>query len=63
MDRIITSSTQEIRSNSKCQMRFLDKLLLEQDFDKKLMINTIYYSILESPLNSDYDYMDNSVYI
>ena len=41
MDIIITLSAQEIIRQNKCQMRFLDKLLLKQKFDKKLMINAI----------------------
>ena len=43
-----------IRQN-KCQMRFLDKLVLKKDVDKKLMINSITCSILESPSYSDDD--------
>ena len=35
MGKITTSSTQEIISQNKCQMRFLDKLVLEKYFDKK----------------------------
>ena len=42
-------------------MRFLDKLVLKQDFDKKLIINKIDYSILESPSTSDYDDTENGV--
>ena len=38
---INTSSTQEIIGYNKCQMRFLNKLVFEQEFDKKLMINVI----------------------
>ena len=38
---IITSPTQEIIRENKCQMRFLDKLLLKQNFNHKLMINVI----------------------
>ena len=36
-------------------MRFLDKLVLKKDVDKKLMINSITCSILESPSYSDDD--------
>ena len=35
MDIINTLLTQEIRIQNKCQMRSLDKLLLEQNADKK----------------------------
>ena len=42
-------------------MRFLDKLVLKQNFDKKLMINEITFSMLESPYTSDYDDMKNDV--
>ena len=34
MDIITTSSTEEIISQSKCQMMFLDKFLLKQNVDK-----------------------------
>ena len=61
MDIIITSSTQEIIRHNKCQMRFLDKLVLKHHFDKKLMINEITCSILDSPSTSDYDDMENGV--
>ena len=55
MDIIITSSTQEIISQNKCQMRFLDKLVLKQNFDQKLMTSLITCSILESPSTYYYD--------
>ena len=42
-------------------MRFLYKLVLKKDVDKKLMMNTITCSMLESRFNSDYDDMDNGV--
>ena len=61
MDIIIIISTQEIISQNKCQMRFLDKLVLKQDFGKKLLINAITCSMFESPSTSDYDDMDNGV--
>ena len=40
----------------------LDKLVLKQDVDKKLIINAIACSMLESPSTSDYDDIENSVY-
>ena len=43
-------------------MRFLDKLVLKQKLDHKLMINKITFSMLGSPYTSDYDYMDSGVY-
>ena len=49
MDIIITSSTQEIISQNKCQVRFLDKLVLKQNFYQKLMTSLITCSILEFP--------------
>ena len=61
MDIIITSSTQEVIRHNKCQMRFLDKLVLKQNIDHKLMINFINCSILESPYTYDYDDMKNGV--
>ena len=61
MDIITTSSTQEIIRQNKCQMRFVDKLLLKQDVDHKLMINVIPCSMLESPFTSYYDEMYNGV--
>ena len=39
-------------------MRFLDKLVLKQDFDKELMINSIVCSMLESTSTFDYDDTD-----
>ena len=42
-------------------MRFLDKLVLNENFDKKIMINAIICSMLEAPSTSDYDEMDNVV--
>ena len=41
MDISITLSTQETIRQNKCQMRFIDKLVLKQESDKKLMINYI----------------------
>ena len=61
MDMITTSSTQEIIRQNKCQMKFLDKLVLKQYNDKKLMINAIICSMLEYPSTSDYDQTDNGV--
>ena len=58
-DIIITFYTHEIIRHNKCQMRFLYKLVLKQEFDKKLMINEITCSMLDSPSTSDYDDMDN----
>ena len=63
MDIITTSSTQEIIIQNKCQIGFLDKLVLKKCVDDKLMINAINCSMLESPSTSDNDYeMGNSVY-
>ena len=42
-------------------MMSVDKLLLKQNFNHKLMINVITCSMLESPSTSDYDDMDNGV--
>ena len=41
MDIITTSSTQGIIWQNKCHMMFIDKSVLKQDTDKKLMINSI----------------------
>ena len=41
MDIITNFSTQKIIRQNKCQMRFLDKLVLKKDVDKRLMINVI----------------------
>ena len=41
MEIIITLYTQEKIRQNKCQIRFLDNLVLKQDLDKKLMINGI----------------------
>ena len=41
MGIITSSSTQEIISQNECQIIFLDKLVLRQDFKKKLKINVI----------------------
>ena len=62
MDIIITVLTQEIIRQNKCQMRLLDKLLLKQNFDQKLIINAINCSVLDYKPTSDYDEMDNCVY-
>ena len=61
MDIITNFSTQKIIRQNKCQMRFLDKLVLKKDVDKRLMINVINCSMLESPSTSGYDEMDNGV--
>ena len=61
MDIITTLSTQEIISQNKCQMRFLDKLVPKQYLVKKLVIHAITCSMLESPSTSDYGEMDNGV--
>ena len=42
-------------------MMLLDKLVLKQDVDNKLILNVITSSILESPSTSDYGEMDNGV--
>ena len=62
MDIIITFSTQEITRQNKFQMSLIDKLLLKQIFDQKIMINVNTCSIFESPSTSEYDEMDNIVY-
>ena len=41
MDIITTLSTQEIISQNKCQMRFLDKLVPKQDLVKKLVMYVV----------------------
>ena len=56
-----TFLSQEIIRHNKCQTKFLDKLVLKQNFDYKLMINSINFSILEFPSTSYYDDMDNGV--
>ena len=61
MDIIITSSTQEVIRQNKSQMRFLDKLVLKQNFDLQLIINMITCSMLQYPSTSDYDDMENGV--
>ena len=62
MDIITTSSTKEIIIQNKCQMWFLYKLILKQGIDKKLTINVITCSMLESPSTSNDDDMENDVY-
>ena len=61
MNIMISSSTQEKIRQNECQMRFLDKLVLKQDLDKKLMINEINCLMLESVSTYYYDDMDNGV--
>ena len=61
MDIIIILSTQKIIRQNKSQMRFLDKLSLKQEFDKKLMINVITCSMLDSSSTFDCDDTDNGV--
>ena len=61
MNTITTLSTQEIIRHNKCQMGFLEKLVLKRDVDNKLMINTINCSFLDNPSTSDDDEMDNGV--
>ena len=41
IDKITNLSIKEITSHNKCQMRFLDKLVLKKNVDNKLMINVI----------------------
>ena len=43
-------------------MMLLDKLVLKQDVDNKLIINVITCSILESLYTSDYAEMENGVF-
>ena len=57
MDIIITSSTQEIIRQNEGQTRSIDKLVLKQNLDNKLMISEITWSMLEYPSTSDYDDM------
>ena len=52
-DIIITLSKQEIIRQNKCQKRFLDKLVLKQNFDQKLMINYINCSMMDYPSTCD----------
>ena len=52
---IITFSIQDITSQNQFQIRFLDKFLFKQKVDKKMIINTIISSILESTFTSDVD--------
>ena len=61
MDIITIFFTPEIIRQNKCQMRFLEKLVLKQDVDKKLIINAITCSMLEYPSTSDYYEMENCV--
>ena len=61
MDITITLSAQKIIRQNKGQMRFLDKLVLKQNFGQKLMINAITCSMLESPSTSGYDEIENGV--
>ena len=42
-------------------MRFIEKLVLKQYFDNKLMLNVITCSMLEYPSYSDCDDMGNGV--
>ena len=62
MDIINTSPTLEILRQNKFQMSVLDILVLKQDVDKKLTMNTISCSLLESSSTSDDNEMDNGVY-
>ena len=62
MGIINTSSTQKTIRQNKCQMNFLDKLVLKQDVDNKLTINSITFSMFGYPSTSDDDDMDNGVY-
>ena len=48
IDIITTLLTQETTRQNKCLMRFVEKLVLKQDVDNKLIINEITCSILES---------------
>ena len=50
-----------IIKQNKFQIKFLDKLVLKKDADKKLMINVMTCSMLNSPSISDYYDMDNGV--
>ena len=58
MNKINPSSTKEIIRHNKCQMRFLDKLVLKKVIDKKMIINVITCSMLESPSSSGVNEMN-----
>ena len=49
VDIITNFSTQKIIWQNKCLMRFLDRLVLKHDFDKKLMMNAITCSNFDPP--------------
>ena len=61
MDIFTTFPTKEIIRKNNCKMRFLYKLVLKQDVDKKLMVNVNYFSMLEFPYTCDDNDMDNGV--
>ena len=61
IDVINLFSSQDIVRQNKCQMKFLDKLVLKTYYAKKWMINVINCSMLESPSNSDNDEIENEV--
>ena len=62
MNIIYTFCTQKIIRHNKFQMSFIYKLVLKQDFDNKLMINEITFSMLGYPSTSHYDDIYNGVY-
>ena len=53
------SPVQGITRQNKCQTVFIEKLVLKQDFDIKIMINAITCSILDSPSTSEYYETEN----
>ena len=61
MDIITTSSTQEMIRQNKCQMRFLDMLVLKQYVDNQLMIVAINCSVFNFPSTFYDDEMENCV--
>ena len=61
MDIFTTFPTKEIIRKNNCKMRFLYKLVLKQDVDKKLNTKKINCSILGSPYTFDDDEMENGV--
>ena len=58
---IITLTTKEILIQNKCQMKCLEKLVMNQNFDHKLMMNLANCSMLESPYTYDLDDVENDV--
>ena len=61
MDIITTSYLEEVITQNKCQIRFLDKFLLKQNVDLKLIITAMTCSMLESSSTYDYDEINTDV--